>query len=69
MNKGKRFPKDPDGLRRQAESRLRKKASETVVPGEADARRMLHELQVHQIELELQNEELNTGEGRTRETT
>ena len=24
MSKGKRFPKDPDGLRSQAESRLRK---------------------------------------------
>ena len=46
-------------LRRLAEVRLREKKSETGLPlAEDDARRMVHELQVHQIELELQNEEL-----------
>ncbi len=50
-------------LRQRAEARLRahsgKQRSTAVVakPG-ADARRLLHELQVHQIELEMQNAEL-----------
>jgi PAS domain-containing protein len=52
--------KDPSAnaaeLRRQAEKRLRdqKGKQESV----ADSQRLLHELQVHQIELEMQNKEL-----------
>jgi PAS domain S-box-containing protein len=49
----------PSELRRQAEERIRNKelnAPEVISP--EDARQMLHELQVHQIELEMQNEEL-----------
>jgi PAS domain S-box-containing protein len=47
-------------LRRQAEAKLierRKKAPPSSVT-EADTRRLVHELEVHQIELEMQNEEL-----------
>ncbi len=58
MKKEKDTPKDT-GLRRRAEDRLAEKRTESGPPAmEEDARRMVHELQVHQIELELQNEEL-----------
>ena len=51
---------DPVELRRRAEARLRKsKQEEASRPGTmAEMQRLLHELQVHQIELEMQNEEL-----------
>ena len=53
----------PAQLRRRAEDRLREQPgnqpSTAVVPKSgADAKRLLHELQVHQIELEMQNAEL-----------
>ena len=53
----------PAQLRRRAEDRLRERPgnqwSATVVPkSPAEAQRLLHELQVHQIELEMQNAEL-----------
>ncbi|MDO8737673.1 PAS domain S-box protein, partial [Candidatus Deferrimicrobium sp.] len=49
---------DPADLRRRAEELLRgKPAALSVLPPE-EAGRLLHELQVHQIELEMQNDEL-----------
>ena len=46
-------------LRRCAEARLKSKAPGGHLPRtEADMRRLLHELQVHQVELEMQNAEL-----------
>jgi PAS domain S-box-containing protein len=52
------------GLRRRAEQRLGQQEEQFVSPppGE-DAKRMVHELQIHQIELELQNEELKQTRG------
>jgi hypothetical protein len=49
---------DAQILRVKAEEKLKekKKAARPVI--EADVKKLLHELQVHQIELEMQNEEL-----------
>ena len=50
---------DAAALRRRAEASLREQHPEAgPVRTEADTRRLLHELQVHQIELEMQNGEL-----------
>jgi len=49
----------PSLLRQKAEELLKKKSSGTVSPfSEVESLRLIHELEVHQIELELQNEEL-----------
>ena len=51
---------DADELRRRAEVRLLKRQVKAggEPKSEADVRRLLHELQVHQIELQMQNAEL-----------
>jgi PAS domain S-box-containing protein len=50
--------KDNAALRRRAERGSRKKETLPLPHTEADARRLVHELEVHQIELEMQNVEL-----------
>jgi PAS domain-containing protein len=55
------YPKDKESqLRKRAERVLTRSAggSETAKLSPEDMRQLLHELKVHQIELELQNEEL-----------
>jgi hypothetical protein len=49
---------DAQILRMKAEERLKDNQKTSMPVLEADEKRLLHELQVHQIELELQNEEL-----------
>ena len=59
MKKGQGHLSDKAELRRRAEKHLAKKKPESVsTSGAEDAQKLVHELQVHQIELELQNEEL-----------
>ncbi len=50
---------DAKKLRKLAEDLLKEKQKKAEVPSlEADVKKLLHELQVHQIELEMQNDEL-----------
>jgi PAS domain S-box-containing protein len=55
-------------LRLKAEERLRAREGALArPPTEADARALVHELQVHQIELEMQNEELHRARAQAQE--
>lgn len=57
MKKPPVVPADAAALRRRAEQKLQKQPAESPAKN-ADVRKLLHELQVRQIELEMQNEEL-----------
>src|ERR1051325_6161601 len=47
---------DAAELRRRAEARLKKQRVDSPLPAsDVDPKRLLHELQVHQVELEMQN--------------
>ena len=59
MTQKKSQTPDASDLRQRAEARLTERQKEEAVPGgEEDARRLVHELEVHQVELEMQNEQL-----------
>ena len=58
-----------DDLRKKAEEKLREKAGEPVRDLSADdSQNLIHELQVHQIELEMQNDELHRVQERLEES-
>ena len=60
-------PNTSAGLRRVAEARLKKVPVPSSPPQTAaNTKRLLHELQVHQVELEMQNAELRGGPERGR---
>ena len=53
----------PAKLRRAAEARRKAKPATPLPETKVNLRRLLHELEVHQIELEMQNDELGLAEG------
>jgi len=58
MTKTKTDRSDPADLRRRAEELLRGKPADLAAAPPEEVGRLLHELRVHQIELEMQNDEL-----------
>ena len=57
----------PASLRHAAEARLKEQPASHPAKSETDLRRLQHELEVHQIELEMRNEELRAARDKTAE--
>ncbi|MBI5057841.1 MAG: PAS domain-containing protein [Nitrospirae bacterium] len=63
MNKSSPESKKTGSLRKKAEGKLRKqKGTSLKIISAQDSQSLVHELQVHQIELEMQNEELRNAQ-------
>ncbi|MEN9575295.1 MAG: hypothetical protein RL514_3150 [Verrucomicrobiota bacterium] len=65
--KPRRPASDPVALRHAAEAHLKEKPASRPVKTETDLRRLQHEIEVQQIELEMQNEELRAARDQTAE--
>jgi len=58
MKSKKPEKKMPSGLRKRAEGKLKSQITTPRGMSDKETSQLIHELQVHQIELEMQNEEL-----------
>lgn len=58
MKNDKPKSEEPTGIRKQAEKVLKGKTTDLKKLSSGDAQSLVHELEIHQIELEMQNEEL-----------
>ncbi len=68
MKEPKNRPPDFSGLRQQAEALLKDQTPPPEDLSSIQAARLIHELQVHPIELEMQNDELRVSQARTEES-
>jgi PAS domain S-box-containing protein len=68
MKSKKPEQKTPSELRKRAEEKLKTKITPPGVMSYKETRQLIHELQVHQIELEMQNEELRKAQSEIEES-
>lgn len=67
-NNGKSDSKILAGLRKEAEKKVGNSKPPVISPDSEDLNRLVHELQVHQIELEMQNDELRKAQAEVEES-
>ncbi len=68
MKKRKSNPEDTARLRQKAEEKLKERKDKARLVSDADKLKLIHELEVHQVELEMQNEELVTAKEKAEES-